>query len=242
MGNEIRGERALVTGSGTGIGKALAIRLAKLGCDVILVGRTASKLEGTKVECEKFGVHVDAFPADLTSEDSIKELIAFAGKDGGRLDIVVNNAGVLTNKSLEETTTKDLDAILATNIRAPYLIMRESLPLLRRSPAPEIINMGSAAAHDAYVGQSAYSASKHAILGMSKCFAQEVYQEGIRVHVLSPGGVLTDMIATARPDLAGTPMIVPDDLADAMEFLLTHRTDGVVDEIRIHRSTKAPGF
>lgn len=240
MGNEIRGERAIVTGSGSGIGRALAVRLASLGVDVVLVGRTASKLEDTKAACEKFGVRVDLFPADLTSEESIKELIAFVGADGGRLDIVINNAGVLTNKPLELTSTAELDAILATNIRAPYLIMRESLPLLRKSPAPEVINMGSAAAHDAYVGQSAYAASKHAILGMSKCFAQEVYEEGIRVHVLSPGGVLTDMIAKARPDLVGSPMIVPDDLADAMEFLLTHRTHGVVDEIRLHRSTKAP--
>ena len=144
------------------------------------------------------------------------------------------------SKRIEDTTTDELDAILKTNVRAPYILCREALRLLRKSDAAEIVNICSVVAHTGYPLQSAYAASKHALLGMSESLSREVYEEGIRVHVLSPGGVLTEMIGEARPDLVGTPMIVPDDIADAVEFFLTHRTDGVVDEIRLHRSTKAP--
>lgn len=247
MKNSIAGELALVTGSGSGIGQALALRLAQLGADVILVGRTAAKLEQTANSIAQLSATDDVTPGkahimacDITDADAITDLVKTVEKDFGHLDILVNNAGVLVSKTLEETTTEELDAILSTNIRAPYLLCREFLPLLRTSKAAEIINICSTVAHVGYAQQSAYAASKHALLGMSQSLAREVYEEGIRVHVISPGGVLTDMIAEARPDLAGVPMIVPDDIADALEFFVTHRTDGVIDEIRVHRSTKEP--
>ena len=259
MKNEIVGELALVTGAGTGIGKAIAVRLAQLGCDVVLVGRTASKLEATAAEVRATGREAFPMACDLTDADAIERLVADVERehgrlDGpcrawpcraspcqrGRLDVLVNNAGVLVSKRLEDTTTDELDAILKTNVRAPYILCREALRLLRKSDAAEIVNICSVVAHTGYPLQSAYAASKHALLGMSESLSREVYEEGIRVHVISPGGVLTEMIGEARPDLVGTPMIVPDDIADAVEFFLTHRTDGVVDEIRLHRSTKAP--
>ncbi|MGO5251365.1 SDR family NAD(P)-dependent oxidoreductase [Atopobiaceae bacterium LCP21S3_F11] len=240
MKNEIVGELALVTGAGTGIGKAIAVRLAQLGCDVVLVGRTVSKLKATAAEVRATGREAFPMACDLTDADAIERLVADVEREHGRLDVLVNNAGVLVSKRLEDTTTDELDAILKTNVRAPYILCREALRLLRKSKAAEIVNICSVVAHTGYPLQSAYAASKHALLGMSESLSREVYEEGIRVHVISPGGVLTEMIGEARPDLVGTPMIVPDDIADAVEFFLTHRTDGVVDEIRLHRSTKAP--
>lgn len=240
MKNEITGELALVTGAGTGIGRAIARRLAELGCDVVLVGRTAAKLDGAAAEIRATGREAHVMPCDLTDADAIVRLVADVAERFGHLDILVNNAGTLVSKNLEDTTTEEFDAILKTNVRAPYILCRESLPLLRASGAPEIVNICSTVAHVGYAQQSAYAASKHALLGMSQSLSREVYEEGIRVHVISPGGVLTEMIAEARPDLEGTPMIVPDDIADAVEYFVTHRTDGVIDEIRLHRSTKTP--
>lgn len=246
MRNDIAGEVALVTGAGTGIGQAMAVRLASLGCDVVLVGRTAARLEDTAGRIAGLDGEAPApgrahvMTCDLTSAEAICGLAREVGERFGRLDILVNNAGVLVSKRLEDTATEELDAILATNVRAPYLMCREFLPLLRRSDAAEIVNICSVVAHTGYPLQSAYAASKHALLGMSESLSREVYEEGIRVHVISPGGVLTDMVGVARPDLVGTPMIVPDDVADALEYFVTHRTDGVVDEIRLHRSTKEP--
>lgn len=237
---DISGELALVTGAGSGIGKAVATRLASLGCDVILVGRTVSKLEQTAAEVRARGAQAHCMPCDLTDADAIVRLAQRVRRECGRLDILVNNAGVMVRKRLEDTTTAELDAILATNVRAPFILCRELLPLLLESNAAEIVNVCSVVAHEGYPMQAAYAASKHALLGMSKSLANEVYERGVRVHVVSPGGVRTDMVGEARPDLAGVPMIEPDDMADAVEYLLTHRSDAVVDEIRLHRSTKAP--
>jgi NAD(P)-dependent dehydrogenase (short-subunit alcohol dehydrogenase family) len=240
MRTEIAGERALITGAGSGIGRAIAWRLAFLGCDVVLVGRSLSSLEQTKKLClEQKRGSAATYQCDLTNENDICELIAQVSAIGG-LDILVNNAGVMVNAPLEKTKTKDFDTIMSTNVRAPFLLMRESLPLLRKSESAEVINICSVVAHEGYPNQSAYAASKHALLGLSKSFAREVYEDGIRVHVIAPGGVLTDMISVARPDLVGTPMIKPDDIADAVEYLICHRTGAVCDEIRLHRSTKQP--
>lgn len=245
MKTSIVGERALVTGAGSGIGRAVATRLASLGCTVTLVGRTQQKLDETAALCNdaarEAGHDTTAVThtCDLTSEASILGLVATVAEEGG-LDILVNNAGIVQAGPLEGIPTEQFDAVMATNVRAPFILMRETLPLLRASKAAEIVNVCSVVAHAGYPNQSAYVASKHALYGMSKSFAAEVYDEGIRVHVISPGGVLTDMVAIARPDLTGTPMIVPDDMADAVEYLLCHRTDAVCDEIRLHRVTKAP--
>ena len=95
-------------------------------------------------------------------------------------------------------------------------------------------------AHNGYPLQSAYTASKHALLGFSKSIAAELYNQGIRVHVISPGGVYTDMIKTARPDLTGEDMIMPEDIAETVLFLLKNRTNAVIDEIRLHRAAKEP--
>ena len=245
MRTSIEGERALVTGAGTGIGATIAKRLAALGCTVTVVGRTETRLVETAKACDKaaaeagFDTHAVVHTCDLMSEQSILSLVRAVADEGG-LDILVNNAGIVQAGPLEGIATEQFDAVMATNVRAPFILMRETLPLLRGSKAAEIVNICSVVAHEGYPNQSAYVASKHALYGMSKSFAAEVYDEGVRVHVISPGGVLTDMVAIARPDLMGTPMIVPDDMADAVEYLLCHRTDAVCDEIRLHRVTKAP--
>jgi NAD(P)-dependent dehydrogenase (short-subunit alcohol dehydrogenase family) len=240
MRTDISGRRALVTGAGSGIGRAIALRLASLGCHVMLVGRTPSSLDETLRLIDQRGLGSGKVcTCDLTQESSIKNLSDEALRDGG-IDILVNNAGVMVNAPLEKTRTEDFDAILTTNVRAPFLLMRETLPQLRASGVGEVVNICSAVAYEGYPNQSAYTASKHALLGLSRSFAREVFSDGIRVHVVAPGGVLTSMVATSRPDLVGTPMIEPDDLADAVEYLLCHRTDAVCDEIRLHRSTKQP--
>ena len=236
MKTSIEGRRALITGAGSGIGRAVAQRMSELGCDVVLVGRTGATLNETAALCP--GV-TKTVTCDLTDENNILALVGYIRATGG-LDILVNNAGVVQSGPLEGISTEEFDTVMATNVRAPFILMRETLPLLRASKAAEIVNVCSVVAHAGYPNQSAYVASKHALYGMSKSFSADVYDEGIRVHVNSPGGVLTDMVANARPDLTGTPMIVPDDMADAVEYLLCQRTDAVCDEIRLHRVTKAP--
>jgi len=242
MRTSIEGERALIVGATGGLGKAIAQRLASLGANVVLVGRKVERLEELKEKCLLFGSkRADTVPCDINDEASIKAMAEIVRQTGG-LDILVNAAGVVANALLEKTSTADFDRIFSTNVRGTFIVMRECLDMLRASKAAEIINMASAAAHYGTKGQSAYGASKFAVLGLSETFALEIWEEGIHVHVLSPGGVLTDMIKDARPDLEGVPMIAPDDIADAVEYLVCHRTGATVDEIRIRRTSRPPTF
>ena len=129
---------------------------------------------------------------------------------------------------------------MAINVRTPYALIKTALPTLKKSDRASIINVASVVAHAGYPNQSAYCASKHALIGFTKSLAQEVYKDGVRVHVISPGGVYTDMIKITRPDLTGEGMIMPEDIADIVEFFLKNRNNAVVDEILVHRLGKEP--
>jgi len=133
------------------------------------------------------------------------------------------------------------DSIMQINVRAPYFMCQQALEDLRKSDCATIINICSVVAHKGYPRQSVYAASKHALLGLSKSLANEVYKDNIRVHVISPGGVFTPMIALVRPELTPEGMILPEDIANIMGFYLECRkSNAVVDEIEVHRANKEP--
>lgn len=236
MKTEVKGCTALITGAGAGIGKTAALHLAGLGVNLLLCGRRREKLEETKRRCLEIGVDAETFSVDVRKEEEIRQMF----EQIARLDYVINNAGVVISASFEETTAEMMDLAYETNIRGAFLVSRYALPLLRKSECPTIINMGSVVSIQGYVDQCAYAASKHALMGMTKVMAKELAPENIRVHILCPGGIMTDMLKEVRPELAEGPVILPEDIADIMEFLLTHRTNAVIDEIRIHRSSKEP--
>ena len=179
-------------------------------------------------------------PADLTKEGQVVRAIEFAAGEFKGLDIVVNCAGIAQSGPLEGVTAEEFDRVFATNIRAPFLVCKYTLPYLKQSDYAEIINIASVVAHLGYPNQSIYAASKHAILGMSKSLANEVYKDDIRVHVIAPGGVYTEMVAQVRPDLDPNVCMLPEDIAEAAAFFVEHRTNAVVDEIRLHRANNAP--
>ncbi len=136
---------------------------------------------------------------------------------------------------------EEYDKIMNTNTRAPFLLCKTALPHLQKSSCGTIINIASITAHMGYELQSVYTASKHALLGFSKSLGKEYYQKGVRVHVISPGAVFTDMIKISRPDLTGEGMLLPEDIAETVLYLLKMRnTASVADEIKLHRETKEP--
>lgn len=233
---DLSGKKALITGAGSGIGRAIALRLCEEGMQLALCGRSMEKLQAVQALCPGSVI----LPGDLMDDEYLSGLPQAAEEALGGLDVLVNNAGLAQRGPLEDVTPEEFDQIWKTDVRAPYFLCQKSLPILRRSQTPAIINIASALAHSGYPMQSAYAAAKHALLGFSKSLANEVYQEGIRVHVVSPGGVATGMVALTRPDLAGSDMIMPEDVADAVAYLLSRRSGAVIDEIRMHRSGKEP--
>lgn len=237
---ELKGKTALITGASGGIGSCIARRFAQDGISLALLGRSKEKLAATAASVREYGVETLLLPGDLLDDAYLEDCFAAVKERFGGLDILVNNAGMALSRSFEETTTAEFDRIMALNARVPYLTCHLALPLLRCSECASILNIASVVAHKGYPLQSAYAASKHALAGFTKSLASEVYREDIRVHLISPGGVFTDMVRIARPDLTGEDMILPEDIAEIAAFFIEHRTNAVIDEICVHRSGKEP--
>ena len=240
MANNLDNKTLLLTGAGGGIGRAIAVRLAKEGMNIILFGgNNLEKLNETREAVEVFSSCL-MLPGDLTDIDFMTTALekAAAFRDG--IDVLINNAGVAANAPFEKVTLEEYDKIMNINVKVPFLLTQKVLPFLKRSVSPTIINIASVTGHAGYLQQSIYSASKHALLGMTKSIATEYYKENIRVHAISPGGVFTDMVKVTRPDLTGEGMIMPEDIAEIAYFFLAHRGNAVIDEILVHRVGKEP--
>ena len=238
--NQLTGKVALITGASGGIGSAIARRLAENGLDLALCGRSEEKLAKTKAAVEAFGVRTMLYTGDLTKDGAAANCIQAVTKHFGRLDILINNAGMALSCPFEQTSAQQFDQIMALNVRAPYFLCQAALPALRQSDYAMILNIASVVGHKGYPLQSAYAASKHALIGMSKSLANEVYQDDIRVHIIAPGAVYTDMVKISRPDLSDEGMILAEDIAEIAAFFVEHRTNAVIDEIQVHRVGKAP--
>lgn len=236
----LKGKIALITGASGGIGSCIARRFAQDGISLALLGRSEEKLAATAASVREYGVETLLLPGDLLDDAYLEDCFAAVKERFAGLDILVNNAGIALSRSFEETTMAEFDRIMALNARVPYLACHLALPLLRCSECASILNIASVVAHKGYPLQSAYTASKHALAGFTKSLASEVYREDIRVHLISPGGVFTDMVRIARPDLTGEDMILPEDIAEIAAFFIEHRTNAVIDEICVHRSGKEP--
>ena len=237
---QLKNQVILITGASGGIGSELARRLAPMGVKLALCGRSEEKLTKLKAETDELGAETMIWVGDITDDDAPKACVQAVVEHFGQLDVLVNNAGLALSCPLEQTTAKQFDDIMALNVRAPYFLCQQALPALRKAHAPTILNIASVVGHKGYPLQSAYAASKHALIGMTKSLANEVYEEGIRVHIIAPGAVYTDMVRISRPDLSPEGMILAEDIADIAIFLLTHRTNAVIDEIEVHRAGKAP--
>ncbi|MHC4905354.1 MAG: SDR family NAD(P)-dependent oxidoreductase, partial [Planctomycetota bacterium] len=195
------GQVALVTGASRGIGRAVALALADLGAQIVAAARNRQLLDQLVAEIEEAGGKAAAVVFDLADESTINALVEQVKSQFGRLDILVNNAGLTHSAPLEETTTADFDRIMAVNARGPYILTRQCLPLLKAAPQATIVNISSVVGVKGYPKQSAYTASKHALRGWSIALAEELRGTNVRVHVLCPGGVDTDMVGNVRPDI-----------------------------------------
>lgn len=230
----------LLTGGGGGIGRAIALRMAQEGMKIILLGGSrVEKLEETENLVSGYAP-CSILPGDLTDLTFLEKSVAQAAEIYGGIDVLINNAGAAANHAFENVSVEEFDKIMAINVKVPFFLTQFALPLLKKSAAATIINIASVTGHAGYPQQSVYSASKHALLGMTKSIASEYYKENIRVHAISPGGVYTDMVKVTRPDLKPDGMIMPEDIADIVHFFLANRGNGVIDEILVHRVGKTP--
>lgn len=242
MSKRLQDNIAIVTGASRGIGRAISVALAGEGATVVLSGRIEADLAETALRVKEAGGLAEIITTELADEQSIKSLVATTSKCFGRLDILINNAGITHSAPLGETRTEDLDRCWTVNARAPFILCREALPFLKKAERATIVNISSVVGVKGYPLQSAYTASKHALRGMSIALAEELRGSNVRVHVICPGGVDTEMVSRVRPDINKDELIGPGEVAELVLYLVTHQGNGVVDELHIRRATSSPWF
>ena len=196
----LKGKTALVTGSTSGIGLAMATALAQQGANIVLNGFGDS--EGAIAKIKAIGVEVDYHGADMSKPAEIAELVAFAQKRFGGIDVLVNNAGIQHVANVEDFPVDRWDAIIAINLSSAFHTTRLVLPEMKKKNWGRIINIASAHGLVASAQKSAYVAAKHGIVGFTKSTALETAQTGVTVNAICPGWVLTPLVQKQIDDRA----------------------------------------
>lgn len=240
MNPDLNGQVALVTGAGRGIGRGVALGLAGCGAHLVLTARSEGQLREVEREIRAQGGRASVLPADLTEEKQVTALFQAVAAQHGRLDVLINNAGIGLFGSLAEFSAADFDRLVAINLKAVFLCAREAMRLMMPRRRGCIINISSVVGFKGYPNQSVYTATKHGVMGLTKSLAVEAQSHGIRVSAILPGGVDTEFLVTARPDLKREELLRPEDIAQSVLFLLSLSERAAVDEIYIRRRTSAP--
>ena len=244
----LSGKTALVTGASRGIGRASALALAAAGAQVLVhYGRGATEADGVVAEIRKAGGRADAVMADMAAADGPHKLAKLARKIvGDRLDILVANAGVSKSATIEETTVEDFDRLFAVNVRAPFFLVQQLLPIL--SSGSCVVFLSSLGARAVLGTVPAYAATKGAIDTLVKHFASLLGPRGIRVNAVAPGGVETDMSSFLKTE-AGRELVLgiqalkrlaqPDDIGGVVAFLASDEARWITgDTIRVDGGSK----
>jgi NAD(P)-dependent dehydrogenase (short-subunit alcohol dehydrogenase family) len=186
---------ALVTGASKGLGKAMAIALAREGARVALVSRDADKLNSVAEEIRENGGAAEVFRADVGNESEVAALESEVVSRLGKVQILINNAGVNVRKNITDFTLDEWNFVVGTNLTAVFLMCRAFVPHMKGSGYGRILNMTSIMSHISLPGRAAYSSSKAGLLGLTKALALELAPEGVTVNGISPGPFATEMNA-----------------------------------------------
>jgi NAD(P)-dependent dehydrogenase (short-subunit alcohol dehydrogenase family) len=230
---------ALITGGSSGIGLAIARALGSEGYGITLSARRPDKLEEAAEGLRGEGLDVESVPANMSREEDIKSLAERHRERFGRLDALVNNAGIGIGGAIADAETKKVDLQLDVNLRAVYLMTRDCIPMLKEAGGEHhkalIVNTASIAGKRGEGWLSAYSATKFGVVGLSQAMHNELGQEGIQVTALCPAFVATPMTDWASEQVPKEEMIQPEDIAEAVRFLLRTSPNCVVPEIQFLR-------
>lgn len=233
-------QTAIVTGGSRGIGRAVAVRLAKDGMNLVINYRgNSAAAEETKRLCRELGAEVLLVQGDVSRAEDCEKLAAQAKEAFGRVDVLVNNAGITRDGLLARMTEEDFRAVLDVNLVGPWNMMKAVNRIMMKQRYGRIVNLSSVTGLMGNMGQTNYAAAKAGILGMTKSYAREVASRGITVNAVAPGFIDTDM-TEAMPEgakdkiVTGIPMGrtgKPEDVAEAVAFLTSEQAGYITGEV-----------
>ena len=224
--SNLQGRGALITGAGSGVGRATAIALSVAGATTVLAGRNRASLEETTRMVEAAGGHALAIPVDITDETSVRDLVATTTSTlDSSINILIAAAGVGLYGAVADYSLADWQTTIATNLTGVFLCCREFLPGMVTAGGGAIIAVGSGASKQGYANLAAYAASKFGLLGFMQSLAAEVGEKGIKVSTILPGSIATTFAGKTLVDVAvgraaGKTYLEPEDVAEAIVYLL----------------------
>ena len=239
MSNNIQGKVVAITGASSGLGEATARDLSAQGAAVVLGARRADRIKSLADELTRRGGKALAVPTDVTRSEQVKKLVDGAVQAYGRIDVMINNAGLMPQSPLERLRIDEWDRMIDVNIKGVLYGIAAALPYMREQKSGHIINVSSVAGHKVRAGGAVYAATKHAVLALSEGLRQEVKPYNIRTTVISPGAVATELPnSISEPDVAEgfqkfyEEFAIPSDsFARAVAFAISQPEDVDVNEI-----------
>jgi meso-butanediol dehydrogenase / (S,S)-butanediol dehydrogenase / diacetyl reductase len=203
----LAGRQALITGASRGIGRAIAMRYAEEGADLFLTATNLELLAETRLLAQGLGVEVDVHRADVSDPAQVEAMVDAAVAARGRIDVLVNNAGVYHAAKLVDITLADFDRVMKVNVYGAFHVMQQVLRRMVAQGSGKVVNIASTAGKWGSMNQAAYNASKHAVVGLTRCAALEMGPLGVNVNAICPGFVETDMLDAFRAhgDILGVP-------------------------------------
>ena len=209
---KLKDKVALIAGAGRGIGKAVALHYAREGAKLAICARTAAEIEETAKEIKAAGAECLAVPCDISLEEPVSKLVEDVQRRFGRIDVLINNAGVMTRPvPLAELEVRKWDYTMAVNLRGPFLVSKAVLPIMMQQKSGSIINLSSSIGRGVYANFTAYAVSKWGLEGFTQTLAAEVRSYNVRVNSVDPG-----YVATKLTGYRGSP---PESVTDVFVFL-----------------------
>lgn len=232
---DIKNKVAVVTGASKGIGKSTALRLAQEGAHLALSARSGDLLAQLSQDIRAMGLKAYSYVGDMSKEDSIKMFIQGTVKEYGKIDILINNAGFGFFNPIIDFPTKNWDEMFNLNVRGLFIATRESLPYLRKANESVIVNVVSLAGKNAFVGGGGYAATKHAVLGFSRCLMLEERKNGVRVLAICPGSVATSFFDAHHDasDPKREKILAAEDVAESIIHMIKLPQRAMVSEVDI---------
>ena len=225
---ELDGKVAMVTGSAHGIGKAIAIALAEKGANIVLADTDTAGMQSVAKSITALGVQAEAVPTDVTNEQQVDNLFAKTMQRFGRVDVLVNNAGLFGASPIDEMSTETWDRLIAVDLRGPFLCTRSAFRIMKKQGGGRMINIGSISAQRVRPNNAAYSVAKFGLTGLTHTVALEGRKYGINCGILHPGEVFHERIPREKQK---EPAMTPEQIAAAAAYMACQPPDVNVLEL-----------